>query len=110
MTLPARRRRHKYGAVPTVVDGLRFDSKGEANHWCRLQLLERAGRISELRRQVRFPIVVNNIVVGSYLADFAFKMDGVQHVQDFKGVDTPLSRFKRKCVEAQHAIRVEIVK
>src|SRR3990167_2292221 len=36
-------RTHKYGAVPTVVDGIRFASKKEARRYSVLRLLEKAG-------------------------------------------------------------------
>ena len=42
----------KYRNEKTVVAGLTFDSKAEARRYGELQLLERAGRISDLRRQV----------------------------------------------------------
>lgn len=42
----------KYGAQPVTVDGIRFDSKREARRWGELQLLEKAGKIRDLKRQV----------------------------------------------------------
>jgi hypothetical protein len=44
MTSPAvalPRKRSKYSAVPTEVDGIRFDSKKEARRYADLKLLER---------------------------------------------------------------------
>lgn len=46
------RPRNKYGANPTVVDGIRFASAKEARRWAELQMLERAGEIRALKRQV----------------------------------------------------------
>jgi len=45
-------KRNKYSAQPTVVDGIRFDSKREAKRWGELRLLEQAGKIADLKRQV----------------------------------------------------------
>jgi hypothetical protein len=42
----------KYHAKPTAVDGVLFPSKKEAARWDQLQLLERAGEIRNLQRQV----------------------------------------------------------
>lgn len=49
--------RNKFGAVKTEVDGIKFDSKHEANRWLQLRLLERAGAIRDLKRQVRIDLI-----------------------------------------------------
>lgn len=49
MTPPSK---SKYRAKPTAVDGVPFPSKKEAARWGQLQLLERAGEIRNLKRQV----------------------------------------------------------
>jgi len=46
----------KFGAQRITVDGITFDSKREAKRWAELKLLERAGKIIELRRQVVVPL------------------------------------------------------
>lgn len=43
---------NKFGAQRVTVDGIKFDSKREARRWQELKLLERAGKITDLRRQV----------------------------------------------------------
>lgn len=43
---------NKFGAIPTTVDDIRFDSAREARRYGELKLLERAGEIANLRRQV----------------------------------------------------------
>jgi hypothetical protein len=47
----------KYKAKKTVVDGITFDSQKEAQRWCELRLLEKAGVIKNLQRQVPFEII-----------------------------------------------------
>lgn len=47
----------KYYARKTVVDGITFDSKHEAERYQVLKLLERAGKISGLRLQVEFELI-----------------------------------------------------
>ena len=46
----------KYSAQRITVDGITFDSKREAKRWTELKLLEQAGEIIELRRQVVVPL------------------------------------------------------
>lgn len=48
---------NKFGAIPTIVDGIRFDSKREAARWSQLRLLEKAGEIRNLKRQVVIPLI-----------------------------------------------------
>lgn len=45
---------NKYRNVKTVVGGIQFDSKREASRWQELKLLERAGKIAGLKRQVEY--------------------------------------------------------
>ncbi|MBS6476088.1 MAG: DUF1064 domain-containing protein, partial [Clostridiales bacterium] len=44
----------KYRSKKTTVDGITFDSRREAARWQELKLLERAGSITELERQVSY--------------------------------------------------------
>ena len=50
-------KRQKYNAKRVTVDGITFDSVAESRRWCELKLLERAGEITRLDRQV--PIVLH---------------------------------------------------
>lgn len=92
----------KYHAKRCTVGGEKFDSKLEASRFCRLKLMERAGAISHLMRQVRFPLLVGGVKIGDYVADFVY-LDGshAQVIEDAKGVLTPLCRWKLKHMEAQ---------
>jgi len=65
--------RSKYKAVPTVVDGVRFASKAEAKRDWELQQLAKAGDIINLKRQPRFPLVVNGVKVCTYVADWQYE-------------------------------------
>ena len=105
-------RRNKYNAKATVVDGIRFDSKGEAHHWCKLRMMEKSGLIRKLERQVRFPIVVDGQKVGrrAYVADFSYYTDKGRVVENFKGFDTDMSKFKRELVKAIYSVDVQIVR
>ena len=41
----------------TTSDGVVHDSKKEADRWCELKLFERAGKISDLKRQVPYELI-----------------------------------------------------
>jgi hypothetical protein len=96
---------------------IKFDSKAEAKHWAELRLREKIGEIADVQCQVPFDIIINGLNVGKYVADFDYVIKkpkwGPRVIEDVKGgnaTDTPLSKFKRKCVEAQYGIKIEIVR
>ncbi len=106
-------KRSKYGAKRVTIDGIDFDSKAEGARYVVLRDLQRAGKIHDLRRQVPYPITVGpSVLVGNYRADFVYWEEGAtaETVEDVKGFDTPLSKFKRKCVEAAHGVKIQIVR
>lgn len=105
--------RNKYRAKPTVIDGFRFDSKRESERYAELKLLERAGEIFGLVVHPKFSIDIQGEHVCTVELDFAYTAGNVtKHdvVEDVKGVDTAMSRLKRKLVHACHGVEVAIVK
>lgn len=96
----------KYRNTPVVVDGIRFSSKAEARHYGDLKLLERAGEISSLECQPRFPLTVNGQLFATYVADFGYQEKtpaGPRHVVvDVKSppTKTPIWRLKWKLAKA----------
>lgn len=87
------RRRNKYGAKPTHVDGIRFDSTKEAKRWSALKLLERAGEISELEPHPVFRLYAHNpdgppVGGRKYTADFRYREGGHVVVEDVKSPAT----------------------
>ena len=107
----------KYKAKKTEVDGIVFDSKKEAKRYQELILLERAGVISDLQRQVKFVLIpvqrINGKVIErecSYVADFVYK-DKEENtiVEDTKGVKTKDYIIKRKLMLWVHGIRIKEV-
>lgn len=109
----APKRRSKYGNKPTLVCGEQFDSGKEAQRYEDLLLLERAGKITQLRHHVRYPLTVNGIDICEYEVDFTY-VDvgtGIRHYEDVK-VDatiTQLFRIKSRLMAAIHNITVEII-
>lgn len=100
----------KYRAVKTTIDGIKFDSKAEANHYLELKTFQNAGVISDLCMQVSYEIIVNGKRICKYYADFQFVENGVTVVEDVKGVRTAVYRIKKKLVEALYGIEIVEVK
>lgn len=100
-------RRHKYGAKATVVDGYRFDSKGEARRYTELTTLRTAGEVAFILRQVPFHLPGGVKLVLDFVI---FWTNGLVTFEDFKGVQTESFKAKRKMVETLYPIDIEIVK
>lgn len=131
--------KNKYGAMKvTTPDGEEFDSKAEYHRWCELKLLERAGKISDLQRQVKYellPAIYETIPRVSektgrelkpktklveaavyYVADFVYKDEqGQTVVEDVKGYRDPSSAgyakfvIKRKLMLHFYGIKIREV-
>lgn len=91
----------KYGNRKTVIDGITFDSRKEANRYCELKLLEDAGKIKGLKRQVKFeliPPIKNHPRATYYIADFVYfdVQSNMQVVEDVKGMKTDIYKLKKK--------------
>lgn len=103
---------HKFNAKPTVVDGIRFASKAEAKRYQELKLSLKAKRIAHLECQPVFPLIVNGVKVGKYVADFRYVVVPWDYeepqtiIEDVKGMKTPIYRLKKKMVEAQYGIQI----
>ncbi len=95
--------RSKYGNRKVEMDGEKFDSIAERDRWVSLRLMERAGAIQSLRRQVRFHLSgADGSHVCDYIADFVYRRrDGAVVIEDVKGVVTDVFRIKAKLMAAQ---------
>jgi hypothetical protein len=108
----------KYRNKRITTQGITFDSIGERDRWLFLRDAESRGEIYNLRRQVKFELVVNHVKICDYIADFGYFKpytnglgSGVQDViEDFKGVQTDVFKLKRKLMIACHGIEIRIVK
>lgn len=100
----------KYKNIPTIIDGVRFDSRKEAARWIELRLLEKARLISDLRRQVKFDLVVNGAKICTYVADYVYTEEGQTVVEDAKSsaTVTPVFRLKAKLMAAIHGVKIRI--
>lgn len=89
--------RHKFHAVPTEVDGIKFASKAEARYYRKLKMLQESGEVIGFLRQVPFyfPGGVK------YVCDFQiFYADGTVSFVDVKGQETESFRAKMRLMGA----------
>lgn len=108
---------YKYHNQPTVVNGIRFDSKREARRYEELMLMLRAGEISDLRLQQNVTIIEGyktpdgeTVRPEVYKADFAYTdRYGNKILEDVKGRRTPVYLLKRKQVQDKLGIRIREV-
>lgn len=98
------RSKNKFNAKKTVVDGIVFDSEKEANRFCELKLLLRAGKIKSLVRQVKFELVSKSKTERAmyYKADFVYMENGKTVVEDVKGMRTQVYINKRKMFKQKY--------
>lgn len=123
----------KYYNIKTKTsDGLIFDSHKEARRWEQLRILEKAGKIVELQRQVSYELLPNQYEEYErfskkgkrlkdgrrlverkvdYVADFIYHdaETGELIVEDTKGVKTKDYILKRKLMYLIHGIKIKEV-
>ena len=121
--------KNKFNARKIYIDGETFDSKKEYNRYCELKLLERAGEISSLERQVEYELIPAQFEMiwdkrkgeyrkgrclerkCCYIADFRYSENGKTVVEDVKGYRNSgaawsLYSIKRKLMLQLYGIRV----
>lgn len=120
----------KYGSRKVTVDGVTYDSMKEYRRFKELSLLERAGAIQNLQRQVKYVLIPaqraftneidkkGNFKKGkllerecSYIADFVYvdMQTGRLTVEDTKGFRTKDYIIKRKLMLWVYGIQVREV-
>lgn len=100
----------KYGAIVTYIDGIRFASKAEADRYQQLKILLDNGYIQNLKLHPSYLITIATHKICHVILDFAYVENNKWIYEDVKGCDTAISRLKRKLVEAQHGIKVTLIK
>jgi len=99
----------KYRNVITEVDGIKFRSAKEAGRYMRLKLLRDAKLITDLRLQVPYELNPGGTHSLKYYADFVYKENGVEIVEDVKGCRTELYKKKAKLMLEVHGITIKEV-
>jgi hypothetical protein len=121
--------RKYYNIKTRTSDGIVFDSHKEASRWEQLLLLQKAGKIVELKRQVKYELIPaqyetyerfsktgKRLKDGKrlverkveYIADFVYHdVDtGELIVEDTKGVKTKDYIIKRKLLLLVHGVKI----
>lgn len=103
----------KYKNQKVTVDGIKFDSKKEANRYRELRLMVDAGVISDLELQPVFELVPkqDGERAVKYVADFQYRSGSETIVEDVKSpaTKTPVYGVKRKLMLFVHGIKVREV-
>ena len=103
----------KYHNTKTVLDGIKFDSKLEAERYAQLKMMERAGVIRDLELQPEYELIPSFRKNGKtwrrtvYKADFRYILaeDDSYIIEDVKGstsVITDVFRLKQKLFEYKY--------
>lgn len=101
--------RLKYRNVITEVDGIKFRSRKEARRYSELLLMKKAGAIRDLELQPRYPLEINGVKIGTYVADFIYRDRSGVVVEDTKGVKTKDYVMKKRLMLAIYGIDVKEV-
>ena len=103
----------KFGSKKVERDGHKFDSKHEAGRYTELKLLQRAGKITDLRCQVPFLLIPSQYENGKciareckYIADFTYRENCKFVVEDAKGFKTDVYKIKKKLMLETYGIKI----
>lgn len=101
----------KYHAKKVSMYGISFDSGKEAMRYAELLTMQRSGKITGLKRQVRFNLIPkqDGERACDYIADFVYDKDGKTVVEDVKGMRTREYIIKRKLMLFRHGIHIHEV-
>ena len=110
----------KYHNQKTNLDGIEYDSRKEARRYAELLLMQKAGEIYDLQRQVPFVLIPKQTdpITGKmlereakYIADFTYRSckTGRITVEDTKGMKTKDYILKRKLMLYRHGIKIQEV-
>jgi hypothetical protein len=102
-------KRTKYNSRTVEVQGKTFQSALEARRFLDLQILERAGEIRNLKRQVPFRFEINGFLICEYFADHVYEEGGRTIVEDVKGVRTAMYLLKKKLMRAFYGVEIKEV-
>lgn len=113
-SIPAPKKRSKYGNKKAQVSGHTFDSIKEAKRYGELKMMQKAGLIGFLELQVVYELKVNEQKICSYIADFVYvdAKTGEKVVEDVKSPATrkiAKYRQKKKLMKAIYNIEIKEV-
>jgi hypothetical protein len=94
----------KYGAIGVWDGPLYFPSKMEHKRYCELKLMLAGGIIKDLEIHPSYNVIINGRKCCRVELDFKYYDNEKKCVinEDVKGFDTPISKLKRKLVQASY--------
>jgi len=98
--------KHKFRAIPTERDGIKFASKKEANYYDTIKYRQQMGEVLFFLRQVPIHLPGGTKLVVDFVE---FRTDDTVHFIDTKGIETDSFKIKRREVEALYPIKIETV-
>ena len=105
-------KRNKFGNIRVeTFDGVKHASKKEAARWLFLLDQQTKGVIRDLRRQVRHPLHVCGVKIGTCIPDFEYVVcdsgkEIVEDVKSFRTARLPLFRRNKRHMMAEFGIDV----
>jgi hypothetical protein len=111
-------RKSKYKNKSVFIDGLRFDSKLEADRYLELKALQASGEVAWFIRQVPFQVATGVIYRADFLVVWVHPVFTstpdcmyVDHVtvEDCKGYLTPVSKVKMAAVQDKYGIKIKLL-
>ena len=101
------KRQHKYNAIPTFVDGIRFASRKESRRYIQLKAMKRAKVIKDFWLQPKF-VLSNGVKKITYNADFkVLYPNGKIEIEDVKGKKTPVYNLKKSLMKNCYGIDIK---
>lgn len=108
-----KKKQSKYLNKWVVIDNINFQSEGEGYYYLELKALMLRGEIREIKRQIPFEFVVNEVRVGKYVADFGVLYDdGRIEIMDYKSrftVTLALYQIKKALMLACYGVIIKEV-
>lgn len=110
-----KQKQSKYKNKKVVINGIKFDSKKEANRYLELKLMEDTDYIKDLELQKKFELIPKYEINGrkvramNYICDFYYFdiLNNRYVVEDVKGMKTQLYKCKKKIFEYKYGIEIK---
>ena len=74
-----------------------------------MKSLEKRGIITDLQLQTKLDFKIDGKKIFTYKPDFEYNDENGHHIVDVKGIQTPVFKLKKKLIEAQYKIKIEII-
>jgi hypothetical protein len=117
ITSEEEKKKSKYGNKKVVIDGIKFDSKKEANRYLELRLMEDTDYIKDLELQKKFELIPKYEINGrkvramNYICDFYYydilkDKYIVEDVKPSKNFQTEVYKIKKKIFMYKYKIEI----